>query len=236
MFIILWNHWTFRASLLLTGAYLPFQLLAVFVSAAVSELLVARELLAERSRAEERVRIARDLHDVLGHHLVALSLQLELVAKTPAAEAAEHLALAQSLASRLLDDIRAAVYAMKRETNLVDAVQTIAAQTARPSIHVETRGAVEHPEPAVAETLVRCVQEIVTNAAKHSRAEHLWLTLQRSSGRIELRAVDDGGGADRIAAGGGIDGMNERLRLVGGGIDVRNQAGRGLAVLIWVPV
>ena len=248
MFLVLGNHWNFHASLLVSGAYLPFQILALFVSAAVAaeakarrdlarinaELLATRELLAERSRSEERTRISRDLHDVLGHHLVALSLHLELAAATERDEAATHLGKAQAIAASLLDDVRATVHAMRSE-NVVDALRAIAAETPRPAVHVETPSDLEITAPAVAETIVRCAQELVTNAAKHSGAEHLWLTLRRDDTRLELCATDDGRGAEEVTLRGGIAGMNERLRRHGGGLVVRTATGRGFSVTAWLP-
>ena len=248
-FFILGNHWTFRASVLIVGAYLPFQLLAVLVSRAVAaevelrrelvrinaELLATRELLAERSRVEERTRISRDLHDILGHHLVALSLQLELAAATTPAESAKHIGKAQALAASLLEDVRSTVHAIRTETNVVESLRILAADTPRPVVHVEAAPDLAIRTPAAAETIVLCARELVTNAAKHSGAEHLWLTLRRAETRVELFAVDDGRGADVVAMRGGIAGMQERLRLLGGGLLVQTELGRGFAVTAWLP-
>jgi signal transduction histidine kinase len=242
MFVILGNHWNFHASLLVSGAYLPFQLLALFVASTWrdlvrvnGELLATRELLAERSRADERTRISRDLHDVLGHHLVALSLHLELAAQTEREESTSHLGKAQAIAASLLDDVRATVHAMSGETDVVDALRAIAAETPSPVVHVETPPDLEVTAPGAAEAIVRCAQEIVTNAAKHSGAAHLWLTLRRADARLELSARDDGRGAEAVAFGGGMAGMDERLRRQGGGLVVRTEAGRGFSVTAWVP-
>jgi signal transduction histidine kinase len=249
MFLILANHWNPFAALLIGGAYLPFQLLALFVSFAVAaeaaarrdlvrtnaELLATRELLAERSRIDERTRISRDLHDVLGHHLVALSLHLELAAATGGDESAEHVGKAQALAGSLLDDVRATVHAMNANTDVVAALRVLAAETPRPVVHLEASPELAALAPAVAETIVRCAQELVTNAAKHSGADHLWLTLRRDDSRLELSAVDDGRGTDAVTRNGGIAGMDERLRRHGGGLVVRTERGRGFRVTAWLP-
>src|SRR5205814_679781 len=70
--------------------------------------------LAERSRAEERLRIARDLHDALGHHLTALSLNLEVAAHQTTGEARDNVRTAQSLARLLLGDIRETAHSMQQ--------------------------------------------------------------------------------------------------------------------------
>jgi signal transduction histidine kinase len=249
MFAILGMHWNFRASLLVTGAYLPFQLLALLVSAAVAgevaarldlvrvnaELVATRELLAERSRADERTRISRDLHDVLGHHLVALSLHLELAGATGGEESASHLGKAKALAASLLDDVRATVHAMRAPANVVEALHAIAAETPRPAVHVDASPDLDVGTPDVAEAMILCAQELVTNAVKHSGAGHLWLTLRQDDSRLELRATDDGRGAEAVALRGGIAGMDERLRRHGGGVIVQTAAGRGFSVTAWLP-
>jgi len=242
MFVILALHWNFHASLLISGAYLPFQFLALAEAAARrglvrvnAELMATRELLAERSRIDERTRISRDLHDVLGHHLVALSLHLEVAAATRGDESTEHIGKAQALAASLLDDVRATVHAMNADTDVVAALRALVAETPRPSVHLEASPELATLTPAVAETIVRCAQELVTNAAKHSGAEHLWLTLRRDDSRLELSAVDDGRGADAVTPNGGIAGMDERLRRHGGGLVVRSESGRGFRVTAWIP-
>src|SRR5207253_3984095 len=74
-------HWNAQAALLLAPPYLGFQLLAFFAAEGMERLEAARELQAENSRLEERLRISRELHDRLGHHLTALNLNLEVAAR-----------------------------------------------------------------------------------------------------------------------------------------------------------
>jgi signal transduction histidine kinase len=96
------------------------------LAAVNAELLGTRALLAENSRAEERLRISRDLHDTLGHHLTALSLQLDVASRVSDGKAAEHVRQAHAITRLLLGDVRDVVSRL-RETSQFDLVQAIRA-------------------------------------------------------------------------------------------------------------
>src|SRR5436190_5152512 len=109
-------HWNGRAAWLLAPPYLGFQLLAFLVyramerqMAANAELRALQEIVADSSRTSERLRIAQELHDALGHHLTALTLNLEAALRRTAGEAHADVEKAQTLARRLLGDVRAIV-------------------------------------------------------------------------------------------------------------------------------
>src|ERR1700693_4311912 len=106
-------HWSFRPALLRVPPYFGFQLLAFFAfdalareAAAHAELRAVNEILADSSRIAERLRISRELHDLLGHHLTALSLNLEAALHRTEGDARGHVQTAQTLAKQLLGDIR----------------------------------------------------------------------------------------------------------------------------------
>jgi signal transduction histidine kinase len=94
------------------------------LAAVNAELLGTRALLAENSRAEERLRISRDLHDTLGHHLTALSLQLDVASRVSDGKAAEHIRQAHAITRLLLGDVRDVVSRL-RETSQFDLAQAI---------------------------------------------------------------------------------------------------------------
>ncbi len=87
-----------------------------------------------------------------------------------------------------------------------------------------------------AQTLVRCVQEIVTNAIKHSRADNLWIELTKTDGGLRVSARDDGVGADRVVLGNGLLGMTERLESIGGRLRITSEPTRGFSLDAWMPL
>jgi signal transduction histidine kinase len=195
-------------------------------------------LLAESQRLAERARISQDLHDVLGHHLTAMSLNLEVASHLTSGEAHTHVDRAQGLARRLLDDVREVVTELRHQVgyDLHAALSRLAAGLLRPTVHLEVAPEVRHVADAErAEALLRCAQELMTNAARHSGGEHLWLTVRRRGAGIELGARDDGLGAERVAPGLGLTGLEERLQRLGGGLSVVTAPRQGFQVTAWLP-
>ncbi len=247
-------HWAPRSALLLVPPYLGFQILAFLAFDVLqreararaelarinAELRSARELLAHGSRVAERLRIARELHDAVGHRLVALSLNLELASHRTEAEAREPLDTAQSLARLLLTDIGEIVDTLNRaeRLDLRRALEAMTGEIPRPRVHLRIAEDLAVHDAELAHLLLRCCQEIVTNAAKHADAENLWLDVVQEDGLIEVRARDDGRGAGEIASGGGhgLAGMRERLENAGGRLEVTTRPGMGFAVAAMVPV
>ncbi len=248
-------HWSPRPALLLTPPYLGFQILAFLVLAALereargreelaranAELRSARELLAQSSRAAERLRIARELHDAVGHRLVALSLNLEVASHRVEGEALEPIQVAQSLNRQVLTDIGEIVDTLGRaqRLDLRRALEAMTGEIPRPRVHLRLPDDLDEltlEDAGVAHLLLRCCQEIVTNAAKHAGAENLWLDVTQEDGAIEVRARDDGRGAEAVAAGRGLAGMRERLESAGGSLEVATRPGMGFAVAALVPV
>jgi signal transduction histidine kinase len=202
-----------------------------------TELRVATGLLEINSRAEERLRIARDLHDLIGHHLTALTLNLEVASHLVEGQAKAQIEKSKGIAKLLLADVRAVVSRM-REHEPVDlgaAVASLREAVPKPAIHVEADGTAVAP-PLVAETALRAVQEIVTNAVRHSNAKNLWLAVGTAENMLTVSARDDGGGTDRIVFGHGLRGMRERVQQAGGTLHVASARGRGFEVRISLPL
>ena len=235
----------------LTGAYAGFQAFAIAaMSLAVSEraareslsrvndeLHATRSQLAENSRAAERLRISRDLHDTLGHHLTALSLQLDVASRLASGQAEGHIREAHAITKLLLADVRDVVSQM-RETGRVDLAQAVKAVTSEHGtmkIHLDIPETLPIDEPDRAHALVRCVQEIVTNATKHGEAANLWIRIVAQPGGIALHARDDGRGAREVTWGHGLMGMRERFAELSGSIDVTAGSGRGFEVRGFMP-
>jgi signal transduction histidine kinase len=200
-------------------------------------LRATRALLEETSRAEERTRISRELHDVLGHDLTALGLQLEVATHVAPDRAASHVAKAQEVTARLLRNVRDVVGATRDApaVNLDRALRTLVEGVPGMEVHLELGDDLHIEDGARGHCILRCVQEVVTNALKHSCASNLWITIARVDGAITLDARDDGQGASEVRAGQGLSGMRARLEELGGWLRVAAEPSRAFAVSAWLP-
>ena len=202
-----------------------------------SELRATQALLAENTRIAERVRIARELHDLVGHHLTALTLNLEVVTHLVDGKVLEHVQQAHSLARLLLADVREVVSDMRQDdmVNLAEALNTLIEGVPKPRIHLDLPAEAVMTEPQRAQVLLRCVQEMITNSVRHARARNLWIRLSIKAEGLAMSARDDGVGADKVAAGNGLLGMAERLRQLGGKLEIESEPGAGFALHAWLP-
>jgi signal transduction histidine kinase len=187
-----------------------------------ADLLATRALLADSARDAERLRMARELHDVAGHKLTAMKLNLRALATESGLAGGEEVRTAQRLASELLDDIRNMVQALRdsRGLDLETALRALAAPL--PSIRLELRIGedVRVTDPAIAEALLRLVQEALTNAARHAGASRLSVDIRREGNEIVLDMEDNGRIKGPIREGNGISGMRERVLALHGGFDL----------------
>jgi signal transduction histidine kinase len=203
-----------------------------------AELTATRELLAENSRTSERLRISRDLHDTLGHHLTALSLQLDVAARLAEGNAAEHVRQAHAVTRLLLSDVRDVVSSLRESSrlNLAAAIKALTIQPGEARIHLTLPETLAVEDTARAETLLRAVQEVLTNTARHSCARNLWIQLEARDGGIMLHTRDDGRGTNVLTLGNGLRGMHERFQEHGGRVEVNSSAGGGFDVQAFLPL
>lgn len=201
------------------------------------ELMATQALLAQNTRIAERVRIARDLHDLVGHHLTALTLNLEVVTHLVEGKSLEHVQQAHSLAKLLLADVREVVSDMRQsdKVDLSDALHTLVEGVPKPKIHLDLPSARLETDPQRAQVLLRCAQEIISNSVRHARARNLWIRLSTSRNGLALSARDDGRGTSRLERGNGLKGMSERLQAVGGKLEIESGRGAGFALHAWLP-
>jgi len=202
-----------------------------------TELLSTRALLAESSRTEERLRISRDLHDTLGHHLTALSLQLDVASRLTDGKASEHVRQAHAITRLLLSDVRDVVSELRTGAllNLARAIRDLAGSASALDVHVDVPEGLEIEQGARADALLKCVQEIMTNTTRHASARNLWMMLARDGEGIALHARDDGRGVRTIQLGNGLTGMRERFEALDGRIEFRSAEGHGFEVHGFMP-
>jgi two-component system NarL family sensor kinase len=211
---------------------------------------------AQAAAMEERLRLARDLHDALAQSIAAIGLHLEaadtLLDRTPKRTHAAHEKVREAL--RLtrdsLQEVRAIVHNLRSPAlgtrPLPEALRALAAEYARTyGLSVEVRGTAPTARltPMQESQLFRVAQEALTNVAKHAAAHRVWVRLTPGPHRITLSVRDDGRGfiigrpASGPTPGGyGLKSMADRVRLLGGVLRVRSQPGRGTTVTATVPV
>ncbi|WP_405237015.1 sensor histidine kinase [Lentisalinibacter orientalis] len=201
------------------------------------ELLATQRLLAQASRQGERTRIARELHDLLGHHLTALSINLQIAERTSDGETREKIGECRALARLLLSDVREAVSALRDDQglDLEAAIRLIVGSTPRLDMRVDIEDALEIDDVGIAQTLLRCVQEGVTNTLRHADASECRIRIWQEDRAIHLEVSDDGRVQGEITEGNGLAGMRERLQALRGTLQL-DRAGQALRLHATVPL
>lgn len=226
---------TLERCLLLLGAALAWlvrqeQEARTGLASANAQLRATQALLADTVRSSERMRIARDLHDAVGHHLTALKLHLDLAALESQNPPPAALETSRELAQSLLAQVRNVVSTQRQESqvNVRQALELLAAGIPYPSIRLKVDGGLEVCSPAVAHTLLSCVQEAITNTVRHAQATFLTIDIGRNGDVVAARIVDDGRGAAGFQEGNGLNGMRERLSEQGGSLAIGKCAADGM--------
>jgi len=188
-----------------------------------SELRATQVLLAESSRINERLRISRELHDLIGHHLTALSLNLEVAMHITEGKAKLQVKKAQSIARLLLSDVRDVVSSFRNKGNLnfAQALLELTSGIPKLKLHVDIDRDYTVEDPKLAQTMLRCTQEMITNCIKHANAQNLWLKFDQLDDLIIIEIEDDGiGYRNSIEEGNGLTGIRERVKQFNGSVEV----------------
>ncbi|MBM9463960.1 hypothetical protein JL108_10925 [Aeromicrobium sp. YIM 150415] len=213
------------ASYLSVAAIMREQRLRGELSEAHVELQAQSVLLEETSRSAERLRISRDLHDLIGHQLTVLTLELEAARHREGAEAREHVERADRVARDLLANVRSTVGELRdRPIDLASALKQVGKDAPGLDVDVVVADGVCLDERQT-EALVRTMQEIVTNTLRHARAENLTVDVRRADDLLLLTAVDDGIGSAGVRPGNGLSGLTERLAALGGSVEFDGASG-----------
>jgi signal transduction histidine kinase len=207
-----------------------------------------REAEAQRRVAEERLRIARDLHDLLGHTVSLMTVQAGVAADTfdrapeKARAAIDHIRAAGRQAT---NEIRATVELLRRHdepllspTPGIADIPALATSTARLGLEVDCRidPSAYDVDGLIGLTAYRIVQEALTNVVRHSGASHVWITLTCTDGTLTCSVTDNGfakGGPP--VRGTGLTGMMERVVLIGGTLRYGPRDGGGFEVVATLP-
>ena len=200
------------------------------------ELRAAQALMTENARMEERLRISRDLHDVLGHSLTTLAIYLDVAARLTQGQALEHVKCARDVADTLLAEVRSLVNRIRVDpADLRTMLRALAEGAVGLDVELNMPDEFWALDPVRADAIVRCVQEVVTNTLRHAQASRLTITLaQGADGSISLATQDDGRGGT-IVEGGGLAGMRGRFGSLGGQLQVSSLPERGFSLQGSIP-
>lgn len=202
-----------------------------------ARLLATQSMLSDTVRASERMRIARDLHDAVGHHLTALNLHLDLALRQSADAAPASLRTSRELASSLLAEVRTVVSSERHERiDLRAAITTLCSGIPEPAISLAFDEQPDMASPVLAHTLFFCVQEAITNTVRHAGATRLRIALRCAHGQALLDVEDDGAGARGAPEGNGLRGMRERIVARGGTLHAGAGEARGYRLAIALPL
>jgi len=216
----------------------------------IETLQLVQKQLQELAVVEERNRLAREIHDGLGHYLTATTMQLQgakaLLETTGAAlqapAALGALGKAETLLQEALVDVRRSVRSLRaaptESHSLPDAIRDLVAEchtAAGLATQFDLHGTPRPLNPQVELTLYRAAQEGLTNVRKHAQAANLSVVLWYADGNVGLRIADDGQGIGATLHGYGLLGLRERVQIVGGTAGVDSAPGQGCRLEVEIP-
>lgn len=197
---------------------------------------------------EQRRAIARDLHDAVGQALTAIRIQLQIVRQHASGDTwiEKQADRTLELVDEAIDEVRRAVSslgpAILDDVGLAEAVDRCCLDFAEHTgldVACELPDDPGHLSPAVEITCYRIVQEALTNAARHAGARRITVRLERRGGLLILEVTDDGRGlppgSARVGAGTGLCGIEERIMLLGGSLEIESETGRGTCLRTELP-
>ena len=216
----------------------------------VDVLQTARHQLQELAVVEERNRLARDIHDGLGHYLTATTMQVQgaraLLATTDAATQAptalDALSKAETLLQEALADVRRSVGALRttpaNQKPLPAAIGDLVAEcraTTDAEVQFDLRGTPRPLSSPIELTLYRVTQEGLTNVRKHAQAGRVEVVLAYDPDKVNLTIGDDGRGMGQTSNGYGLLGLRERVQLVGGQVNIQTAPEQGFRLEVEIP-
>jgi signal transduction histidine kinase len=193
---------------------------------------------------QERNRLAREIHDSLGHHLTAIHIHLQAaraVMDSQPAAAVAALERAQSLTQEGLSEVRRSVAALRasplEDRPLPEALAALAAECRQTGIAVELLVTGNHRPlgPPLKLALFRAAQEGLTNVRKHAQASRVEVRLDYGNEVVRLTVQDNGVGTVEIGGGFGLLGVRERLQLLGGQVQIRTAPAQGFTLEVEAP-
>lgn len=214
--------WTFNMfAIIMVNATVNERLAKEQAEASNRELISTQALLKEASKQSERVRIARNIHDLLGHHLTALTINLQVASLKTDGEVKQNIDQCHQLAKLLLSDVREAVSDIrdKGHVDLRSAIEAMTKQVSSVNIDVNFSETLSIDDIEIADTIMKCIQESITNTIKHGRGRQIDISVLQQQQSIKLHIQSDGKMPKQLILGNGLKGMSERIELLKGKIN-----------------
>lgn len=199
----------------------------------------------ELAITKERNRMAREIHDGLGHYLTTIYMQIQAaraVSKVDPQKTQEAMVTAQNLTQEALKDVRQSVSALRDMPgdtfSLQDELEKMlkGCEGAGLTPEMKVLGSPRLLSPQAVFTMYRAVQEGINNTCKHAHATHISVVLDYTqNNKVRLTIQDDGIGAEQLDGGFGLLGMRERVHMLNGDISVNTEPGNGFRVDMSVP-
>jgi two-component system sensor histidine kinase DesK len=202
----------------------------------LAKLRRAHDEIEQLAKVAERERIARDLHDVLGHTLSLITLKSELAGKLldrNPEQARREIQDVEKAARDALAEVRQAILGY-RAKGLSEEFKQAKSTLETAGIEVELKSGQVQLPASHESVLALALREAVTNVVRHAGARHASLRLERVNGHCELEICDDGRGGLQVE-GNGLRGMRERIESLGGTIDRETAGGTRIAIQLPMP-
>lgn len=183
-------------------------------------LISTQALLREATKQTERVRIARNIHDLLGHHLTALTINLQVAGIKSEGEVKQSIEQCHQLAKLLLSDVREAVSDIRDigQLNLKQAIQDIVEQIPHLKVELDIAEELKLDDIHTADALIKCIQESITNTLRHAKGDKLAIKLYEQDHQLHMRIINNGIVPKELKIGNGLTGMQERIQALKGRI------------------
>ncbi|WP_078429652.1 7TM diverse intracellular signaling domain-containing protein [Alkalihalobacterium alkalinitrilicum] len=202
------------------------------------------EALIEMSVLEERNRIAHEIHDITGHSLTTVIVQLEAgkrLSKSQPNEAFEKMKLSQELLRKGLQRIRESVRILgevQETMNMEEALTMLIEDTMKATGVLITTKIEEVPKlnHAQKKVIYYALQEGLTNGIRHGNSTHFHFTLQTKGSYLQFKLVDNGTGMEKVEFGFGLSAMRNRIHMINGDVSLNTEKGKGCQLVITLPL
>nr|WP_243436011.1 sensor histidine kinase [Acanthopleuribacter pedis] len=193
----------------------------------------------------ERNRLARDIHDSLGHYLTAVNMQAAAAAAvlpTKPEQSAAMLSQIQDMAKRGLREVRGSVAGLREDPvtgkSPTEFLTELAEITRRQGVvvNLSIQEGIHVLPPVLNQVVYRAAQESLTNVRKYADADTVWLELRADAATLTFTCRDNGRGAETLSGGFGLTGLRERAKMVGGEVQFATAPGQGFTVTLCCPL